>query len=101
MTSALLAACLVAYLAAASLLAYAAFALDKRRARAGEWRVPEATLLTLAFLGGSPGAKLAQARLRHKTRKEPFRTRLDRIVAMQGAGLALGLSVLVALAVLG
>ena len=55
----------------------AAFASDKRRAVAGEWRVAESTLLALAALGGWPAAKLAQHRLRHKTRKQPFRTCLN------------------------
>jgi uncharacterized membrane protein YsdA (DUF1294 family) len=91
---------LAAHILGMSLLAYAAFALDKRRAKAGEWRIPEATLLALALLGGSPGAKLAQARLRHKTRKEPFRSKLDRIVTMQALGLLLGLGVLGALMML-
>lgn len=57
---------------AASLLTYAAFAADKRRAVAGQRRLRERTLLWLALLGGWPGAKLAQHRLRHKTRKQPF-----------------------------
>lgn len=69
--------CLAGYLTLANLLAYAAFALDKKRARRGEWRVPERTLLMLAMLGGWLGAKLGQHRLRHKTRKQPFRAMLN------------------------
>jgi uncharacterized membrane protein YsdA (DUF1294 family) len=42
-----------------------AFWLDKRRAVAGMWRVPEATLLLLSAAGGWPGAKFAQRRYRH------------------------------------
>ncbi|MEY4983429.1 MAG: hypothetical protein RIR62_1695 [Pseudomonadota bacterium] len=60
-----------------SLWAFLAFVRDKERAVRGDWRVPETTLLLLAFLGGWPGAKLAQRRFRHKTRKEPFRTLLN------------------------
>lgn len=59
-----------------SVLAWRAFADDKARARNGEDRIPELTLLALAALGGWPGARLAQVRLRHKTRKEPFRSQL-------------------------
>ena len=65
------------YLIIANLLTCLAFAIDKRRAILGEWRIPEARLLLLAMLGGGLGAKLAQWRFRHKTRKQPFRTRLN------------------------
>ncbi|MFC4671312.1 DUF1294 domain-containing protein [Seohaeicola nanhaiensis] len=53
-------------------VAWLAFRADKRRAMAGEWRIPETRLLTLALAGGWFGAKLAQRRFRHKTRKQPF-----------------------------
>lgn len=65
---------------------------DKHRARAGERRIPEADLLGLALIGGSPGAFLARRMFRHKTRKEPFSTRLQLIAAVQ-AGLAIGFAV--------
>ena len=70
----------------------AKFWLDKNRAIAGAQRVPEADLLWLAFIGGSPGALLARRWFRHKTRKEPFSTRLWLIVFIQ-IGAALGLAV--------
>ncbi len=59
--------------AVASVVSFAAYGLDKRRAAAGGRRVPERTLLLLAFLGGWPGAILAMRQFRHKTRKVPFR----------------------------
>ncbi|MCK0149925.1 DUF1294 domain-containing protein [Marivita sp. S6314] len=58
---------------------YLLFLFDKRRAIANEWRASERLLLFYAFIGGWFGAKLAQRRFRHKTRKEPFRTRLNQI----------------------
>jgi uncharacterized membrane protein YsdA (DUF1294 family) len=73
----------VLYLLAANAAAFAAFAEDKRRAVAGERRVPERILLQLALIGGSGGAVAAQRLLRHKTRKEPFRTLLWGIAAGQ------------------
>jgi uncharacterized membrane protein YsdA (DUF1294 family) len=56
---------------------------DKQRAHAGERRIPESDLLGLALIGGSPGALLARKLFRHKTRKEPFSTRLLIIIALQ------------------
>lgn len=56
---------------------------DKQRAMAGERRIPEADLLGLALIGGSPGALLARHLFRHKTRKEPFSTQLLVIVFLQ------------------
>ena len=55
---------------------------DKEAARSGRWRVSEAQLLQSAFLGGSLGAFAAQRLLRHKTRKEPFRTQLMAILIL-------------------
>ena len=55
---------------------------DKEAARSGRWRVSEAQLLQFAFLGGSLGAFTAQRLLRHKTRKEPFRTQLMAILIL-------------------
>lgn len=76
------------YLLVLNGLAFAAFAVDKRAAIAGARRVPEDRLLAVAFLGGSIGAKVAQMTLRHKTSKEPFRTQLNGILAVQIVAIA-------------
>ena len=60
--------------AGASIVAFAVYAADKAAARGGRRRTPESTLHLLAFAGGWPGALLAQAVLRHKSAKVPFRT---------------------------
>ena len=59
-----------------SALTYVLYAKDKRAASQDLRRTPEQTLHWLALLGGWPGALLAQARLRHKTQKQPFKTLL-------------------------
>lgn len=76
------------YLLAINGVTFAAFAFDKQAAERRQWRVPERRLLMLATLGGTPGAIAAQQILRHKTRKEPFRTSLWVIFGVQGALLA-------------
>ena len=73
-------------LAAANLLAFATYGFDKHRARVGGQRVPEATLLWLAVVGGI-GAWAACKLFRHKTRKQPFSTVLMVIAALQVAGI--------------
>jgi len=66
-----------------NVVSYAAMATDKAKARHGTRRISEATLLTLALLGGSAGTVLAQQTIRHKTRKEPFRSWLIGILMFQ------------------
>lgn len=70
--------CLCLYLLILDLLAFAAFAEDKRRALKRACAVPvsrirERTLLTLAALGGGGGAWLAMRLFRHKIRSRTFR----------------------------
>ena len=62
---------------------------DKRRAIRGARRIPEADLLGLALIGGTPGAYVARHVLRHKTRKQPFSTILW-VIAVVQVGLAIG-----------
>ena len=52
--------------------AFAAFGIDKWKARTGRWRIPEATLLALAGLGGAIGAYLGMQVFHHKTQKPKF-----------------------------
>ncbi len=56
-----------------SLLTLLLYAKDKSAAERGAWRTQESTLHLAALLGGWPGAAMAQAFLRHKSRKTSFR----------------------------
>ena len=56
------------FLACMSLAAWILYAADKRKAKKGKWRIPEATLLGMGFCGGAVGALLAMNTLRHKTK---------------------------------
>ena len=63
---------LVWYLAVINFTTWAAYGLDKGRAKSGKWRIPERTLLLLALAGGSLGALAGMIMFRHKTRKPKF-----------------------------
>ncbi|WP_152048717.1 DUF1294 domain-containing protein [Aureimonas psammosilenae] len=87
----------LAYVVAINVLAFAAMVIDKRKAEHCLRRIPEATLLQLALLGGSVGTVLAGRTVRHKTRKEPFRSRLAAIIVLQVVALtALAVATVVA-----
>lgn len=73
----------IIYLLAVNLLALALFALDKRRACRGQWRIPERTLLALAVAGGSPGAWLGMRLFHHKTRHRRFSIGVPLILLLQ------------------
>ncbi len=76
----------------ASVVTFAAYGLDKRRAARGGRRVPERTLHLLEALGGSPGALAASAVFRHKTKKLGFRVVRGLVVAAHLAGWGLWLA---------
>ncbi|MBV1892248.1 MAG: cold shock and DUF1294 domain-containing protein [Gammaproteobacteria bacterium] len=57
----------------ASMLTFVVYAKDKSAAKRGAWRTPESTLHFLALACGWPGALVAQEKLRHKSKKQPFR----------------------------
>ena len=44
------------YLLAVNVMTFLLFGLDKHKAKRGKWRISEATLLTMAVIGGSIGA---------------------------------------------
>lgn len=56
-----------------SLLTFFVYAKDKSAARRDTWRTPESTLHLFSLVGGWPGALIAQQKLRHKSKKQPFR----------------------------
>ena len=65
-----------------SVICFAVYARDKRRARQGQWRTSEGTLHLLELAGGWPGGLLAQITLRHKNRKPAYQAVFWSIVGL-------------------
>lgn len=74
---------IILYLVVINVVAFLAFGLDKLKAKADAWRIPEKTLLGLAIIGGSVGAILGMRTFRHKTRHKQFSVGLPVILALQ------------------
>ena len=63
---------LLLYLLTVNALSLYFMLADKCKAMKNAWRIPEATLLGLAAIGGSLGAWLGMVLFRHKTRHPKF-----------------------------
>ncbi len=85
---------LIYYLLAVNVLTFIVYGVDKWKARRGHWRVPEATLMGLAALGGSVGAWLAMQLFRHKTQKKKFRYGVPVLFVLQVAAVVLFLNMI-------
>ncbi len=62
----------IVYLIIINIISFLMFYIDKRKAKKHLWRIPEATLLFFAFIGGSFGAFIAMRLFRHKTKHAKF-----------------------------
>lgn len=79
---------ILAWLIGINLFTFLFYAIDKLNSTSSapqKVRIPEAALLFLAMMGGSPAALLAMALLGHKTNKLEFILPLLFIMAAQGA----------------
>ena len=74
---------LLPYLFIINAVSFLLMHIDKEKAKAGRWRIPEATLLGAAFIGGSLGAFLGMRLFRHKTRHLKFSVGLPIILSVQ------------------
>lgn len=72
-----------AYLLIINAAAFFLMLTDKFRAQKKLWRIPEATLMLFALLGGSVGALLGMYTFHHKTRKVKFFVGVPVILAVQ------------------
>ena len=64
---------LICYIVVINLVSFMMFGIDKYKARRGQWRISEATLLALAAIGGSIGAWMGMKVWHHKTLHSKFR----------------------------
>ena len=71
------------YLVIMNLLGFAMMGIDKKRAVRGAWRISEASLFLVAFLGGALGCTLGMRHFRHKTRHWYFKYGMPAVFAVQ------------------
>ena len=63
----------ICYIVVINLVSFMMFGIDKSKARRGQWRISEATLLAVAAIGGSIGAWMGMKVWHHKTLHSKFR----------------------------
>ena len=74
---------LLVYLFIVNALGFVLMLADKQKAKKQQWRIPEATLMTMAFLGGSLGVLLGMKLFHHKTLHPKFSLGVPLILAAQ------------------
>ena len=73
----------VFYLVAINVVTFFVYGIDKLKAKRSKWRIPEATLLCLAVIGGSIGAWLGMKAWHHKTQHKKFKYGIPLILIVQ------------------
>lgn len=74
---------LLVYLLLINAVALVLMLVDKHKAKRNLWRIPEATLIGVAAMGGSIGAIAGMKLFRHKTKHAKFYIGLPVILALQ------------------
>ena len=74
---------LLVYLLIINAVGFALMLIDKWKAKKNRWRIPEATLMTVAALGGSIGSLIGMYTVRHKTRHLKFVAGIPVILVIQ------------------
>ena len=73
------------YLFAVNLISFIFYGIDKYKAKKNIWRISEATLLTMAVIGGSVGAWAGMRIWHHKTMHRKFKYGIPLIIILQVA----------------
>lgn len=71
------------YLLAINFITFIVYGIDKYKAKKAKWRIPEATLLLMAAIGGSIGAWLGMKAWHHKTLHKKFKYGIPAILLLQ------------------
>ena len=71
------------YLFAINIVSFFLYGIDKYKAKKNKWRIPEATLLMIAVIGGSIGAWGGMRLWHHKTMHKKFKYGIPLIIIMQ------------------
>ena len=74
---------IICYLLAINIATFLLYGIDKYKAKKGKWRISEATLLTMAAIGGSIGAWAGMRLWHHKTMHKKFKYGTPVIIIMQ------------------
>lgn len=74
---------LLVYLFIINAVGFAVMLADKYKAKKNLWRIPEATLLGIAVIGGSIGVYAGMRLFRHKTLHPKFSIGVPIILAIQ------------------
>lgn len=80
---------LLYYLVGINIVTFLVYGIDKWKAKRSMWRIPEATLLGLAIIGGSIGALLGIRVWHHKTQHKKFKYGLPLVLLAHIALIAL------------
>ena len=76
---------ILGYLLAVNIATFFLYGIDKYKAKKGKWRISEATLLTMAAIGGSIGALAGMRLWHHKTMHKKFKYGIPVIIIFQVA----------------
>ena len=74
---------LISYFTVVNLIGFALMGIDKYKAKKRAFRIPEATLFTVAIIGGSIGSIAGMYTFRHKTRHWYFVYGIPAILVVQ------------------
>ena len=74
---------ILAALLLVNIVTFATYGIDKRKAQKGRWRIPESTLLLLAFFGGAIGALMGMRVFHHKTKHWKFKILVPLFLVLQ------------------